>query len=445
LLLERAPGLAVVVVHSPAFAWNPDGNDLPDILNNVMQNELAIAKQNRQPSAPLLGLGVTATCQSTGLVAVGTHRDNERDSSSERRVSSEVQAKVSKDTQNAADRRFRQTFASFTNIGFEQPYDFDKLGRTYGEQSYIAVVHADGNGMGKRFKALDKRGLTNREYINAYRELSKHIQQAGKAALNSSLAPLITATGNLIEPYERNNFLPFRLLVYGGDDVTFVCDGRLGLLLAARYLEAFEQEMEKRTGDATTACAGVAIVKAHYPFAQAYHLSEALCKNAKRYTTEQSTPHSNISALDWHIASSGVLGSLSEIRDREYSGKNGSLTMRPIRLHESPDEWRTWPGLLKIVAAFHSNPEWAGKRNKIKRLREVLRGGSTETEQFLKLYRLSTHSLPVYPAAPPALQQRGWLDQVCGYFDPIEAMDFFDMRHLEHFYDTILAEHLPAK
>jgi hypothetical protein len=275
VLAQHAPGMVVVVVHSAPFAWDPYGSDLPQRLEGVMQNELAIAKQNRQPSAPLLGLGVTATCQSTGLVAVGTQRDKKQEPSSERRVSSEVQTKVSGETQNRADQRFRDMFQSFVHrgqgLGLKLPYDFDNLGRTHGEQSYIAVVHADGNGMGKRFKALANKGLTNRAYIEEYRMLSQKVQQAGRDALNTTLSGLITDKGTLIEPYNERDFLPFRLLVYGGDDITFVCDGRLGLLLAARYVHAFEQAMQDGTSAPATACAGIAIVKAHYPFARAYN------------------------------------------------------------------------------------------------------------------------------------------------------------------------------
>jgi hypothetical protein len=64
--------------------------------------------------------------------------------------------------------------------------------------------------------------------------------------------------------------------------------GRLGLTLAALYLKAFEAEKENiPDGKDLTACAGIAIVKTHYPFARAYQLSEALCSNAKNFVRDE--------------------------------------------------------------------------------------------------------------------------------------------------------------
>src|SRR5260370_22422013 len=36
-----------------------------------------------------------------------------------------------------------------------------------------------------------------------------------------------------------NYYIPFRPIVFGGDDVTFVCDCRLGLSLATAYFREF--------------------------------------------------------------------------------------------------------------------------------------------------------------------------------------------------------------
>ena len=66
-----------------------------------------------------------------------------------------------------------------------------------------------------------------------------------------------------------------RALVFGGDDVTFVCDGRLGLSLATLYAREFAAETAKRPEcGPLTARAGIAIVKTHYPFARAYALAD---------------------------------------------------------------------------------------------------------------------------------------------------------------------------
>jgi hypothetical protein len=414
-LLQDAPGLEVVVAHSDPFAWDPQGHDLAGRIDDLMKNRLDAAKQNRLRSVPVQGLGVTATCQSTGLVAVDIDPTDDG-----HRISSEVQAKLS--AGERSDNRFNEMFEDFWKLGLKLPRDFDDMGRSRGEQSYMAVVHADGNGMGDRFKAVGK-GKPNRQYITDVRDLSLQVQRASTTALQTALATLIDSNGKLVKPFKEHGNLPFRPLVYGGDDVTFVCDGRPGLALAAAYLQAFEDETKDLPGGGqATACAGVAIVKTHYPFARAYALAEELCKHAKRWVHEKTNGDSSFSALDWHIASSGVLANIAEVRKREYTVAEGSLTMRPLRLNKTRNEWRTWPAFYDVVQIFHTDDKWKGKRNKIKRLREVLREGATATEQFLHLYQMS--ALPVYPSAPGALAKQGWLEEICGYFDAIEAMEF---------------------
>ncbi len=229
--------------------------------------------------------------------------------------------------------------------------------------------------------------------------------------------------------------LPFRPLVYGGDDVTFVCDGRLGLSLATRYLQIFEGKTVTCGEESTplTACAGICIVKAHYPFARAYEMSEALCKSAKKVAkfarkgSQERKPA--VSAIDWHITSSGLLGGISEIREREYrTQSNGKLEMRPLLLNSDKSDWQTWESFSHIIDIFEQD-EWKSKQNKVKALREVLRQGKDATKEFITAYRIG--HLPELPDSVQQigwredLEKSGWQGQVCGYFDAIEAIDFY--------------------
>ena len=62
-LMDRAPGLDVVIVHQPY-----DEGELATALL-ALQVKIAAAKTARRPSAALCGLGVTERCRETGLVA----------------------------------------------------------------------------------------------------------------------------------------------------------------------------------------------------------------------------------------------------------------------------------------------------------------------------------------------------------------------------------------
>jgi hypothetical protein len=421
-LIAEAPGLELVAAHVPVnWAEEPLGNPETGRIRAVM-DELSKVKRGRFASAPILGMGVTAACQSTGLAAVEPHPQEGYP------MSAEVSAKLG--WTDAANERLINFLPQIKAHGFEVPLQFDDFGRSKGEISYIAVVHADGNGMGQRVRHVakehDQPGDGNRAYIKAMREFSIGLEDASQSALRETVDSLLASVSEKREiaggtvPM-RGRWLPFRPLVFGGDDVTFVCDGRLGLALAARYLRAFEDETRK-AGMAAFACGGVGVVKTHYPFARAYQLAEELCGAAKNLVRQEED--GKASALDWHFATSGLLGGLADIRRREYELPGGArLYMRPVRLRPAKNKWRTWDNFSQVTAAFHTDEKWAGKRNKVIRLRQALRGKESRVEQFRVMYSLD--SLPEMAEQPAGLNTGGWDGHVCGYFDPIEAMDFY--------------------
>lgn len=436
-ILEEAPGINLVATHKE-FEWNSKNDPLYQVIQNVMKNEVDRAKQQRVPSAPLLGLGVTADCRSSRLVAVGISNEEQYKMPSGHQaypISREIGAKLV--AVNDANDQLKYFIFDpkkpHKKDDYKIPLDVDDMGRSEGESSYIAIVHADGNNMGKRFQevGIDK---SNREYIIEIRKLSHSIQEAGKNALKKVYETVVKSldSGSLAEKISlKDNTLPFRPIVYGGDDVTFVCDGRLGLELAAIYLKAFEDQPVSY-GDKLTACAGVCIVKSHYPFARGYELSEDLCKSAKKYAKSKAKYQKDFtgqeldfSALDWHLAASGLIGSVNDIREREYQGAEGKLYMRPVLLAQDA-EWRTWQGIKKVIQELNNGEKWKDKRNKVIALREILRKGSQATKEYLKAYGLG--DLPLFKDddnQATQLSQNGWLNGICGYFDVIEAMEFY--------------------
>lgn len=448
-VLEKAPGLNLVVAHK-AFDWDEFGS-LKSTVDHLLEKDLARKKRERVPSAPLLGLGVTAVCTSTQLPAKNTSDEYlDADEEDHYLISREVEAKIeavkpkNKAVKSANEALIEKFAGAFNQDTYEFPYRTDQLGRSEGDSSYVAVVHADGNGMGDRFRKYGE-GKPNRQYIIDMRELSQSVNNAGINALKTVIRAIDDSIeeglfiGNFgtfdLKPIKQGKgkyYLPFRPLVYGGDDVTFVCDGRLGLELAAIYLQAFEKEKN------FTACAGICVVKTHYPFARAYKLSEELCRKAKKFIPEErerlgESDDYNFSALDWHFAASGLLGSIKEIRQREYQvAGNLTLTMRPIRLKQYDDcdsQWRIWSDFSNVVRYFNGefdeiegNETWKDKRNKVIALREVLRQGRQKTKQFMSAYGIK--NLPPFPQAP-GMEQEGWFENTCGYFDAIEAMEFY--------------------
>lgn len=434
-LIERAPGLDVVVAHQECRWDAPIGGK--DGSHKELYRKLNQMKQQRHPSAPLLSLGVTLECRSTGLPAVGFTPTQGADDAP-RPASAEVQAKLNRHNRDAVQRRFERMFAEVAG-DYRTPLDFDRLGGTKDDMSTLAVVHADGNGMGKRFEQVidahpDARD--NRDCLNTLRRLSRAVEQAGQAALKATVKRMTgrfesdhseamqTLLSGLWDRETKTMNLPFRPLVYGGDDITFVADGRLGLSLARIYLEEWEKvtAADPIIGPAY-ACAGVVVVKTHYPFVRAYQLAEHLCRQTKKQVRKAQC--ADASALDWHFAMSGIGGTIEQIREREYQGHEGSLYLRPVALQAGMFEphWYNWAVFDRVVRTLQHDPTWQQRRNKVKQLREVLRKSISEIEHFRRAFAIV--DLPRIDPSRPHLQTTGWDGKHCGYFDAIEALDFY--------------------
>jgi len=437
-ILAEAPGLDLVVAHVKVD-WEED--TLAYKVKEALRR-LATRKGDRRISTPLLGLGTTVACRSTGLPAVGTDADLKPPEAATRPLSAGILAKLK--VVPDANKRLINYLPQSKEAGLEIPYDFDHFGREAGEISYIAVVHADGNGMGSRIKNLRddfRRPDDNRLYIQAMRAFSGAVEAASGRALGDvsdillrhwdpTQDAIIGKTQNeqgewvpvseiKLGEEKKRLYVPFRPIVFGGDDLTFVTDGRLGLGLAAAYLDAFEKAMDAQESTrGIRACAGVAVVKAHYPFARAYDLADKLCRNAKKVWEREH------SALDWHFAATGLFGNVEAIRRRQYTVPAGHLVMRPVLLHEQIGKWRSWPGFARVTKKFLIDEDWEGKRNKVIALRQALRDGPEAVARFRSAYGLK--ELPLLAEGIEALQTTGWDGAGrCGYFDAVEALDFF--------------------
>jgi hypothetical protein len=424
-VLKDAPGLSLVIAHHHGFDFVQ--HVLSDAVQDLLGIKLGARKAGRLPSAPLLGLGVTATCDSSGLVAAVTNKGIELGEGEPRlpRVPLSLEVAAKRRKCDDANGRLGKLMTPEQRKAFNFPSQLDDLGREFGQESYIAVVHADGNRVGEKIQkiAADHREPTkNRAYIQAIRGFSRKTNEAGEASLKEIIGLLTRHPDQ-----SGNSVLPLRPLVFGGDDVTFVCRGNLGVPLAAAYLDAFERHTEEKL----YASAGIAIVKMHYPFARAYKLSEALAKSAKRYLRELNR---DASALDWHFAPSGLSGSLEEIREREYNSPEGQLLLRPLLLkpEEQDQEGRAWIGRVeKLVLTFQDDrdrnkgePKWSGRRNKLKALREALRAGQQSVRDFRRNY-LDGDPLPGFVPGE-SYQESGWHANRCGYFDALELFDHYE-------------------
>lgn len=249
--------------------------------------------------------------------------------------------------------------------------------------SWIAVVHADGNGIGQQLIDLGER-TSGAEYWEALGKLSAKIDEISRLAYEDAAA-------------DRRVLK----LVVGGDDLTVIVSGSDAIDFAVAYLEAFERRSrEALDGQGLSACAGIAIVKHGFPFSSAYALAEALTDNAKRVKlhvrreVEGRGRPARCSALDFHVLRDSADASLDRIRD--------DVERAGVARHGRP--WVTTP--LGELAEDGVDSRWAERRHFTHlvalraRLEELLKGGDRGTGRGQVRALLAALELP--PAAAEA-------------------------------------------
>jgi len=314
-------------------------------------------------------------------------------------------------------------YAKILGTDFCFSNQLDKLGRISGEDSHIAIVHIDGNSMGERFKTegtlVDIRKLSKsvtEATENAFGDLLEHIVEKHDDIMESLGFDDNSEDSRLKYPTDNNRkVLPIRSVILGGDDITFICDGKLGLYFSKIFLESFESK-PVHGGKKLTACAGVAIIKTRYPFYRGYRLAEELCGNAK----EASRKDNLNSYIDFHISMSGLAGNLEVIRKQYTDTPQGKLLFRPYKvLPKNNKDEKSFDLLVKNTGTLKKFP-----KNKIKEMRDVMNLSEEATETFIKKLAYRDLALPKIPGRSKFAESI-FDDEETVYFDMIELMEFY--------------------
>lgn len=280
-------------------------------------------------------------------------------------------------------------------------------------KSYAAVVHADGNDMGARFMDCSSLG--------ELRSLSTGVAESTNKAFSLLVGDAVRVVKKHLaedEGFLFNGRLPLRPVIIGGDDITFVCEGRLGLYFAERFLKHIERASQE-AGFKFTACAGVAIVKTKYPFFKAYQYSKELCSIAKK----ESRSHNGAGFLDFLISSGGYSGGIEQIRKRHFTAHKGiALHYGPYQCNGSGDDKST-ATLRNGIGQFLNKRKWSSAH--VMRLRELLTGNATQCRNFVTANGLE---LPPIPGKANPVAQLG---ASTPYYDMLDAMDFYPQVLLE--------------
>ena len=186
----------------------------------------------------------------------------------------------------------------------------DKMVTRKGEESLLAIIHADGNNMGIKIQQLlkDKNG-----YDECVDLMRKFTDDTSKAFVSTSKVLDEEVKGIIAEnPDINEKKVAYRPIVNDGDDFTFICNARWALRLTRAYLKAV-QAYQGYDGFRYSSCAGICIFHSHYPWSVAYSMAEQACDSAKEPVHLSKAEEGYI---DFHYIHSGVGGDLEEIREK---------------------------------------------------------------------------------------------------------------------------------
>lgn len=342
--------------------------------------------------------------------------------------------------QGSRIRRTRQNEGMDPPEGWEYPTKFEKLA---GKDNFIAVIHIDGNAMGKRVDRVYRRFGQDWESCRAgLQRFSQSIQRDFEQAF-LEMADEVTRRFPKLAPT-----LPVRPVILAGDDVCFVSAGNIGLECARIFLERLSAKTNAGDQENYSACAGVALVHTKFPFHRAYDLAEELCASAKRFGAALD-PDGRVSAMDWHIEFGQMKDDLAELRE-DYACEDGSrMELRPVAVIVpdgcgDPDvrDYAFFKSLCLAVQKKSGNIA----RSKIKELRQAFKQGRLESEYFLhdkQIGALLYHAFEAEYRSPDqrwdrfkdlihrrediqksAFREIGGVGR-CLYFDAIEMADHF--------------------
>ncbi|MDN5751197.1 MAG: hypothetical protein L0H64_22265 [Pseudonocardia sp.] len=268
--LSDAPGLGVTGVVGEPIEW--ESGHAPAAVATLFARMAQVRVSRPGPTSRFPVLPVTALCPSSALPVAGlTHAGEERSASSLAKLAA---------APDALARLSSLTGLTVAHLGAAT----ERLaGDLDDSPARVAVVHADGNGLGKLVARLADvlvpPGATDPDtrYVQGYRAFSDALASVAEQAFRAAVDDL---------PVAEPDVLP---LVLGGDDITFVVDATYAPQLTRTFLHALVAiaadtqaiagpvAAASSTGDPRLGiAAGMVVTTPHFPFSAAYGMAEDL-------------------------------------------------------------------------------------------------------------------------------------------------------------------------
>lgn len=325
-VMELAPGITIsqAVVHFEEKLEDKHSENRRSALDKL--EKLLRAQRNKQSKSLLYGQMCMKRSGETGLplrvrVNKGTHKEELLDEG--------CIAKL-----NAVEHPTEGQVSLYKNLYVKSVKYFDNLNvsNMTGDNSWLAIIHADGNGLGQVVAEIGEKGSYKGKEIS----LSEFSKRLNKATVDAAKKACEAVEGS-----DGKN-LWIRPVVIGGDDLTVICRADKAIPFVREYLKAFEENTKEIVP--LSACAGIAFIKSSYPFYYGYELAEMLCGEAKKDAKSDEMKKANDdnipSCLMFHKVQSSFVEDYETIKRKELTPCAGhSFCFGPYYLTEQTNRW----------------------------------------------------------------------------------------------------------
>lgn len=328
--------------------------------------------------------------------------------------------------------------------------EFDKMITQKGDQSLLAIVHIDGNNIGNRIVNLIKGEEDYSKAVFTMRTISKNINDAFNIkafnSMQNALETWIASDSN--EKLEKKNKdgatqKYMRQIINAGDDITFVCNATVALSLCKVFIDklsecvmfgnALNTDDLKKYG--FTACAGVAIIRSHFPFYEGYKVAEECCSSAKSRAKEFAKNRETAGSwIDFQICRNAMVSAdLEKSRMKNYVLSDGTkLLLRPYAIKdENIKEYQTFESFIKNHNDFIELCK--NKKNWVNALRNNYNIGQHETNLLYNKMISREIFLPNDKDKPNDIKEAQdytnklyTTDNTALYFDVLEMLELFN-------------------
>lgn len=258
---------------------------------------------------------------------------------------------------------FDQTDALVARIfpdlpGHRFPRDINQLATG----KYVAVVHADADGMGELLQSLIQVLASNKraDWREILSRFSKDFDEAARTAV-------ATATQATLFGDDDNSPIHLRPIVVAGDDLTVIMPSEP----AAGWLDVFLRTFAAKANDAVdriwaglegsnrparrvAASAGVVYIKPSFPFWRAYELAESLTGQVKRAKDVDDDKREHSGWSFHRITTSGLRATGTEVAAANEGVDGHVLTCCPYLLAEG--RGATMNNLAKLMGVVGKLP-----------------------------------------------------------------------------------------